>query len=55
MFEEIASSRVVTTTNDVEAVSILSFCAVWPLEDVFLMILYNDFTVAARIFFIQGL
>ena len=25
MFEEIASSRVVTTTNDAEAVSILSF------------------------------
>ena len=27
MFEEIASSRVVTTTNDAEAVSILSLCA----------------------------
>ena len=56
MFEEIASSRVVTTTNDAEAVSILSFCAIWSLEGVFfLMILYNDFTVAGRIFFIPGL
>ena len=45
MFEEIASSRVVTTTNDAEAVSILPF----------FFVLYNDFTVAARIFFIQGL